>query len=101
MRGRCVLWVALSVTGFSWLVGGLACPAWAEWTIETVDSGGNVGQFTSLALDRSGNPEVVGFVKTNFSVQLRWNGSVIEGRPSMPPMIPWQYTCQGVLLSSP
>lgn len=46
------------------------------WSVETVDSTGNIGYFTSLALDSSGNPHIAYSASTNFDAKYaKWTGS--------------------------
>jgi len=47
-----------------------------EWHIETVDSAGIVGEYTSLALDSSGYPHISYYDQTNADLKYAsWNGS--------------------------
>jgi hypothetical protein len=48
-RGRLVS-LLLALTGLAQVA--------STWQIQTVDSGGDVGRFSSLALDSSGNPHI-------------------------------------------
>ena len=51
---RCLCAVVLAMF---WVMSSTS--AWAlDWTIQTVDSDGWVGEYTSLALDSSGNPHI-------------------------------------------
>ncbi len=58
----------------------LVAPVTADqWCIETVDSGGDVGEDTSLALDSSGNPHISYYDGTNYDLKYaRWNGASWE-----------------------
>ncbi len=58
----------------SWLAG----PALADsgWNIQTVDSAGNIGYYTSLALDAGGNAHISYCDGTNGDLKYAaWNGS--------------------------
>jgi len=47
-----------------------------EWHIETVDSAGLVGEYTSLALDSSGRPHISYYDESNSALKYaRWDGS--------------------------
>ena len=58
----------------------LVAPATADdWILETVDSDGRVGEYTSLALDSSGNPHISYLDYTNYSLKYAaWNGASWE-----------------------
>jgi len=53
----------------------LAVPsiATAQWQIQTVDSGGGVGHYTSLALDSAGNPHISYFDDTNENLKYTYH----------------------------
>ena len=50
---------------YAWLSGTI-------WLTETVDSAGDVGKLSSLALDRSGNPHISYLDDTNNAVKYAW-----------------------------
>ncbi len=59
--------------------GDLKYASWngttSTWDIVTVDSAGNVGEYTSLALDSSGNPRISYFDHTNVNPKYAyWDG---------------------------
>lgn len=51
-------------------------PVCAVWFVQTVDSGGVVGQYTSIALDSRGSPHISYFDDSNDDLRYAyWNGS--------------------------
>jgi len=68
--------VIFSVSGVVAFVG--AAPS-LEWDIQTVDSEGFVGSYSSMALDSSGNPHISYRDNTNKALKYaRWNGNTWE-----------------------
>ena len=56
-----------------------ACWTGSSWDIQTVDSEGVVGSFSSLVLDSSGNPHISYFDNTNVALKYAcWTGSTWE-----------------------
>ncbi len=61
--------------GVAWLVAAGSCAADA-WYVQTVDSAGMVGQYTSVALDATGYPRISYRDATNGGLKYAaWNGS--------------------------
>ena len=68
------LWVTVVLLASPWL-SKLAL-ADSGWNIQTVDSIGNVGKNTSLAVDASGNPHISYQDSTNDDLKYsHWNGT--------------------------
>jgi len=63
------------ITFFTFFVSA----GWAGWDIQTVDSAGGMGYFTSIALDSSGNPHISYYDSTNSALKYaKWIGSIWE-----------------------
>jgi len=53
-----------------------ACPAFAQWSIQTVDSIGNVGWGTSVAIASDGTPRISYYDRTNHVIKYAaWTGA--------------------------
>ena len=72
------------ISCYDYTNGALKYAAWdptlngglGDWAIETVESAGSVGPYTSLALDSSGNPHISYSDYTNYDLKYAaWNGS--------------------------
>ncbi|MDH5691148.1 MAG: hypothetical protein OEY81_06965, partial [Candidatus Bathyarchaeota archaeon] len=68
--------IIFAVAGLLAFVGAAPSP---EWDIQTVDSEGVVGSYSSMALDSSGNPHISYLDNTNEALKYaRWTGSTWE-----------------------
>ena len=83
-RSRCCPFIA-AIAGFVCAaILAETAPAFGTWTIEIVDSAGDVGRHTSLALDSSDDPRLSYFDQTNsdlryaFRVGSAWTIEVVD-----------------------
>ncbi len=68
--------IILILTGLL-LIGGVSASEFAPWSIQTVDSAGTVGQYSSVALDAAGNPAISYHDETDEDLKYAsWNGSM-------------------------
>jgi len=79
MKNKRVIWAVLSlciVIGLS-VVGVVSASDFGPWSIETVDSNGKIGEYTSLELNSMGNPRISYFDKKNNDLKYAsWDGTV-------------------------
>lgn len=65
------------------LPGLVSAPPDSEWSIQTVDSEGNVGYYTSIALDSSDRPHISYYDETNDDLKYaRWTPNNEVGTPA-------------------
>ncbi len=80
--------VLLTLAGLCLACSGAPALADLAWNIQTVDSEGSVGWYTSLALDSSGNPHISYFDATNHGLKYavynssHWNIEMIDSTDS-------------------
>jgi hypothetical protein len=78
MKNKRVIWAVLSlciIIGLS-LVGVVSASDFGPWSIETVDSNGKIGEYTSLELNSMGNPRISYYDQKNNDLKYAsWDGA--------------------------
>ncbi|MDO9036419.1 MAG: hypothetical protein Q7U51_14605, partial [Methanoregula sp.] len=86
--------IILILTGML-LIGGVSASEFGPWNLQTVDSGGKVGQYSSVALDAAGNPAISYYDQTYGDLKYAsWDGSkwvitTVDCSKSEPPKKNW------------